>query len=71
MYIMCVILCLFSALTRRIGALHISIVSINRTALLPKPHKGAKCYLMSYANLCYCCCCCCYYCERMLNKSSL
>ena len=31
MYIMCVILCLFSALSRRVGALQISIIIIIRT----------------------------------------
>ena len=52
MYIMCVTLCFFSALSRRVGALQISIIIINIVSELPpdsvsggggdaEPHGGA------------------------------
>ena len=34
MYIMCVILCLFGALTRRVGALQISVIIISKSGIL-------------------------------------
>ena len=42
MYIMCVIICLFSALSRRVGALQISIILFLITNFAPHSFTGAS-----------------------------
>ena len=51
MYIMCVILCLFSALSRRVGALHISIMIIIIICVFGSQFAPFNCYSSSKKGL--------------------